>query len=162
MGLKTAGIFTLLVLSMIRVDASWAQVFDKAAFYASMQSNNLVEINAQLKNVENSSLPDKDAFTGALLMKKAGLVMGGGNKLNLFKSGRKKLESSIHKENANAEFRFLRLMIQEHAPSILHYQNELGNDALLIKKNYENLPVVVQQAISHYSKESKILKPTDF
>ncbi|MBS1667706.1 MAG: hypothetical protein JST58_10045 [Bacteroidetes bacterium] len=162
MGLKRAVIFTLLIVSMVRADASWAQAFDKATFYASMRSNDLVEINAQLKHIENSSLPDKDAFLGALLMKKAELVTGGANKLNLFKSGRKKLESSIRKENANAEFRFLRLMIQEHAPSILHYQNELENDMLLIKKNYANLPIVVQQAINHYSKESKILKPVDF
>ena len=95
-------------------------------------------------------------------MRKAGLAKGASNKLSLFKSGHKKLEESIKKNNSNAEFRFLRLIIQEHAPGILGYKNDMQQDVDYIKKSYKDLPQAVQQAISNYSKQSKILNPADF
>ena len=91
-------------------------------------------------------------------MKKAGLVTKAKEKLSLFKSGRLKLEASIKNDNKNTEFYFLRLIIQEHAPKMVNYRNELESDGLFIRTNYKMLPQVVQQAIFEYSKKSKILK----
>jgi len=142
--------------------SSAQQSFDKASFFESMQSEDINNINEQLKIVEASSMPEKNAYLGALLMKKAGLSKGASNKLNLFKSGHKKLEESIKKNSSNAELRFLRLMVQEHAPGILGYKNDMQEDSEYIKKAYKDLPQVLQQAISDYSKQSKILKPADF
>ena len=65
-------------------------------------------------------------FTGALLMKKAGFNAPPAIKLHLFKSGHKMLEAAIRNNPENAEFRFLRLIIQEHAPGILGYKNDIG------------------------------------
>ena len=87
---------------------------DRSAFYASMAADDINKINEQLKLVDASSASEKDAYSGALLMKKAAFVKGPGNKLSVFKEGHKKLEAAITKNNANTEFRiFLRLMIQE-------------------------------------------------
>jgi len=58
-------------------------------------------------------------------MKKAGLVAGVGNKLKVFKTGLQELEASIKQDNTNAEYRFMRLMIQENAPGILGYKKEI-------------------------------------
>ena len=138
------------------------QSFEKGSFYESMKSQDTSKIDMQLKIVETSSLKEKNAYSGALLMKKAGLVSGPGHKLSLFKSGHKKLEASIKKNNTNAELRFLRLMVQEHAPGILGYKNNEQQDADFIKKAYKDLPHEVQRAIIDYSKQSKILKPADF
>jgi len=138
------------------------QSFEIASFYESMQSHDTSEIDTQLKIVDASSLKEKNAYSGALLMKKAGLVSGPGHKLSLFKSGHKKLEASIKKNSTNAELRFLRLMVQEHAPGILGYKNNEQQDADFIKKAYKDLPHEVQRAIIDYSKQSKILKPADF
>jgi len=162
MRLKKGIVFILLSIFAPGFAASGQQFLDKASFFAAMQSGAIGDINAQLKLVEASSIKEKDAYYGALLMRKAGLMNGALNKLSLFKSGHKKLESSIKKNNASVVLHFLRLMIQENAPGILGYKDDEQRDADLIKKNYKDLPKVVQQAISDYSRQSKILKPADF
>jgi hypothetical protein len=132
--------------------------FDKSAFYSAMASDNLDEINTQLNTIKGVSISEKEAYEGALLMKKAGLVTKAKDKLSLFKSGRLKLEASIKRDNKNIEFYFLRLIIQEHAPKIVNYRTELEEDSLLVRTNYKTLSQVIQQAIIQYSKKSKVLK----
>lgn len=133
--------------------------FDKGAFYNAMASGDMNVINSQLTIVKASSINEKDAYEGALLMKKAGLVAKAQEKLTLFKQGRTKLEAAIKKNNDNAEFNFLRLIIQEHAPKIVDYRSNMDADVVSIRTNFKNLHPVVQQAITDYSKKSKILKP---
>lgn len=137
-------------------------VFDRSSFYAAMASASVSEIDEQLASLKTASLPEKEAYEGALLMKKSGMVAKAKDKLSLFKSGRTKLEAAIAKEPDNAEFRFLRLIIQEHAPKVVNYRSEIDKDSKLIRSNYKNLPAAVQQAISDYSKKSSVLKPSYF
>lgn len=132
--------------------------FDRSAFYNAMASDNVEAINSQLAVIKASAVNEKDAYEGALLMKKAGLVTKAKEKLSLFKAGRTKLEAAIKKDKENAEFSFLRLIIQEHAPKIVDYSNNIKTDVAAIRSNYKTLPQVVQQAISDYSKKSKFLK----
>jgi hypothetical protein len=140
------------------------QSFNRKAFYSVMASGNTQTVDEQINLLKNSaptSPKDKEAFEGALLMKKAGLVSGPGRKLNLFKDGHKKLEAAIKEDDNNAEYRFLRLMIQEHAPGILGYKDDLKKDSTYIRQSYKKLPAEVQEAIINYSKVSKILKSED-
>lgn len=132
--------------------------FDRSAFYNAMASDDIEVVNTQLTIIKASSGNDKDAFEGALLMKKAGLVAKTKDKISLFKSGRQKLEAFIKKDNDNTEYCFLRLIIQEHAPKAVDYKSNIAQDSKLIRSNYKNLPPVVQQAILDYSKKSKALK----
>ena len=92
-------------------------------------------------------------------MKKAGLITKPAEKLSLFKAGRLKLEAAIKKDKENAEFSFLRLIIQEHAPKIVEYRNNINADVSAIRSNFKTLSPVIQQAIYDYSKKSKVLKP---
>lgn len=133
--------------------------FDKTAFYGALAANDLNSINAQLNMVKTSSINEKEAYEGALLMKKAGLITKPAEKLNLFKAGRLKLEAAIKKDKENAEFSFLRLIIQEHAPKIVEYRNNIHADVSTIRSNFKTLSPVVQQAIQDYTKKSKVLKP---
>jgi hypothetical protein len=159
-----AGI-SLLLIQMISVNSLFAQGkesgFGKADFFSAMRANNEEDVNKQLILLKTADIAERGAYEGALLMKKAGIVSGPKKKLDLFKEGHKKLEAAINKDSSNAEFRFLRLMIQEHAPGIMGYKGELEKDKLYIKNNFKKLPPVVQQAIVSYSKESRILKPGD-
>jgi hypothetical protein len=136
--------------------------FKKPGFYKVMESGSEADINSQLTILKVSSIADKEAFEGALLMKKAGMAAGARKKLNLFKEGHKKLEAVLNKDSSNVEFRFLRLMIQEHAPGILGYKKELGRDSRYIQEHFKKLSPVVQQAVVDYSKQSKVLKPVHF
>jgi hypothetical protein len=136
--------------------------FNRPAFYNAMAGKSQVEIDYQLDLLKVAGIPDQQAYEGALLMKKAGLAAGAKKKLSLFKEGHKKLEPAIQKDSTKAELRFLRLMIQEHAPGILGYKNDLNRDTRYIKDNFKRLPAAVQEAVREYSKKSIFLQPSDF
>ena len=131
---------------------------DREKFYSAISSDELGKVDDQLKTLEGLTIKEKKGFTGALLMKKAGLVKNVKNKLKLFKEGHQMLEDAIEKDGSNTEYRFLRLIIQENAPDILNYNNDLKKDSAYIKESYKNLSVAVRQAIEDYSKKSKVLK----
>lgn len=139
-----------------------APKFTRKELYAAMASSDVAIVDNQLNALKNIDLKDKSAYEGALTMKKAGLVKGANKKLKFFKEGHKKLEAAILKDKDNGELRFLRLMIQEHAPGILHYKSDLDKDSTYIRQSFKKLPVDVQQAITNYSKTSKVLRPEDF
>jgi hypothetical protein len=139
-----------------------AQHFDKSLFYKAIALEDVDRVDEQLNILKSSSITGKEAFEGTLLMKKAGLVHNPKKKLSLFKSGHQDLEKAINKDRDNAEFRFLRLLIQENAPGILNYNDDLKKDSEYIRKSFKSLSPVVQDAIRDYSKKSKILNPSDF
>lgn len=138
------------------------QDFDRSGFYAVMASGNIKNVNEELILLNSASIIEKDAYEGALMMRKSGLIKIPAEKLKYFKKGRIKLETALLKDSNNGEYHFLRLTIQEHAPKIVKYRAELENDKQYILKSFKNLSPVVQQAIIDYSKNSKILKPEDF
>ncbi|MEO8762260.1 MAG: hypothetical protein ABI388_12000 [Bacteroidia bacterium] len=134
-----------------------AQKFDKASFYKAMESKDSTKINQQQLLLQNSSIKEKQAYEAVLLLKKSGIISNKRNKLASFKAGKIKLESAIEKDSTNAEYHFLRLMIQENAPKILGYHKELEKDNIYIRKNFKTLSPAVQQVVLSYSKQSKIL-----
>ncbi len=138
------------------------QAFNKSDFYNVMKSGGIEEINNQLVNLGSVSINEKDAYAGALLMKKAGLIKKPKDKLNLFKSGYKKLETELVLDSSNVEYHFLRLSIQEHAPKIVKDHDQLEHDGAYIKKYFKNLSEVVQKAVIDSSKTSNVLNLQDF
>jgi len=146
------------ILFVFAVNNHPPAALNRSAYYKAMAEDNKELVNAQLKEL-NSAPPElKDAFLGAMTMKKAGIGGSPTTKLHLFKVGHKLLEDAIVKDPKNAEFRFLRLMIQENAPGFLGYKNETEKDSEYIRKSYKLLPEEVQRAITNYNKKSKLLK----
>jgi len=151
------------IISGVRVQAkNLIQDFDRPAFYAAMASGNIESVNEELALLNSASIIEKEAYEGALLMRKSGLLKIASEKLKLFKKGRIKLETALLKDSSNGEYHFLRLTIQEHAPKIVKYRTEIENDKQFILKSFKNLLPVVQQAILDYCKNSKILNQEDF
>jgi len=132
--------------------------FDRPAFYKAMIGNDKELVNAQLKELNSAPSDIRDAFTGAMIMKKAGLGGSPVSKLHLFKEGHKMLESAIKEDPNNTEFRLLRLMIQENSPDFLGYKNDIEKDSEYIRKSYKSLPDEIQHTITEYNKKSKFLK----
>ena len=137
------------------------QDFDKPAFYSVLESGNVDKVNAELTVIGTSSIHEKEAYEGVLLMKKAGLVTKPADKLKFFKAGRIKLETSLARDSANGEYHFLRLIIQEHAPRIVKYSADQEKDRQIIHHTFKSLSPAAKQAIIDYSKKSKILRPED-
>ncbi|HZG24102.1 MAG TPA: hypothetical protein VEZ17_05950 [Chitinophagaceae bacterium] len=136
--------------------------FNSADFYSVMASKSLSRVDSQLNILKAAAPKGKEAYEGALLMKRAGLVSNPKNKLNLFKSGRRKLDDAVAQDSLNAEFRFIRLMIQENTPKILRYNKELEADSRIVGRLYKNLAPPVQKVVKEYSRTSDVLKPELF
>ena len=149
--MKRCVLFTILCVQL------GFQTFDKAGFYSAMASGQPGEINAELSAVQASSIKEKDAYEGALLMRKAGLLSRAKEKLATFKSGYIRMESSMAKDTGNIEYHFLRLMIQEHAPKVVHYDKDQQKDSQVIIRSFPSLSPVLQKAILDYCPHSKLL-----
>src|ERR1039458_2976118 len=85
------------------------QGFDKTSFYNVMASGKVADINNELAIVAAVSIPEKEAYEGTLLMRKAGLLRKAADKLKSFRSGCMKLESALMKDSTNGEYHFLTL-----------------------------------------------------
>ena len=129
-------------------------------FYKNLNHGNIEMIEMQLNSMQD--LPSKDtlAYSGALRMKLSGMLSGTSLKLSLFKDGKKRLEQAIAEDSTKAEYRFLRLIIQENAPSILRYNNKLTEDKNFILLHFSSLNPVLKSEIKKYSATSKILQDT--
>lgn len=152
----------LLFISQILPAQSNSVDFNRKAYYAAFAGEDINGIEKQLDIIGQSAHDQKDAFEGALMMKKAGLIKGASHKLKIFKAGREKLDKMIAAHAGNAEFRFLRLMIQEKAPKILSYDKQIEEDRQYLVEHFKTVPESVQKAILDYSKSSKVLSPQDF
>jgi hypothetical protein len=153
-------IFILLLFVVSKNSDAQQNEFQRV--YTALQSDDSAKINFELSSLETTSLKGKDAYTGALTMRKSGLAKSGLEKLSLFKKGRRMLEASIKLDSMNAEYRFLRLIIQEHVPDFLNYHSKKEEDAKMIRESYRKLSPELQAIIKNYSKNSHILKPEDF
>jgi hypothetical protein len=134
------------------------QSVDKAAFYSAMASASLEQIDKELTSVTATTAPEREAYKGALLMRKAGLLSRPKDKLAAFRSGATLLESCLAKDSANVEYHFLRLMIQEHAPRIVHYDTDQEKDSQIITRSFRTLSPALQKAILDYCPHSKRLQ----
>jgi hypothetical protein len=131
---------------------------DRAAYYKAMESESKTLVDAQISELNSAPADVKNAFLGAMIMRRAGIGGNPASKLKLFKRGRALLEGAIAKDPDNAEFRFLRLLIQENAPGVLGYKNDIQKDSEFIRKSYHSLPEDLQKTIADYNKKSKVLK----
>jgi hypothetical protein len=155
-------IFAILLFSASPVKAtSWFNIINTSEVYKALASGSLESINGQIEKLQSSTSDLAEAYEGALLMKKSGLMKAPAKeKIAVFKSGKQKLESVIARDPNNVEYHFLRLIIQENAPKIVKYNKDVKEDAALIKSEFKNLPANLQQVITDYSKKSKGLKLT--
>jgi hypothetical protein len=134
------------------------QNFDKAGYYTVMASGDIGAVDSMLSVLQQGAGRGKEAYEGAMLMKKAGLLRKPKEKLTVFKSGARKLETALVEDSANAEYHFLRLIIQEHAPAAVHYNKDEEKDSQVIYRSFRHLSPVVQKAIMDYSRHSKFLR----
>lgn len=150
-------------LACLLAAASASAQIDKQTYYKALSSGEEESIDKVLAKLEDQKASSKiSAYIGALTMKKAGYVKGVGGKLKTFKKGAGLLEDQIEGEPANTEYRFLRLIIQEHAPGILNYNKDIDNDKQAIVAGYHKLDAGLKGVIADYAKNSKVLRESDF
>ena len=154
--MKARVILIVLVISVSFVSAQ--KTFNEATFFAAIASEDLSLVDNQISLLKKSSIKEKDAYVGALMMKKAGLVSSLRAKLEFFKIGHAKLQTAIENDPRNGTYRFLRLIIQENAPGILNYNDDITEDSRYINQVFDTLSPVVKNAAMDYGKRSKALR----
>jgi hypothetical protein len=152
--------FGILITSYV-IAKPLQQKFEKATFYSVMKSGDAAAVDNEIAALNDAPANERDGYIGALLMKKADLQKKAKDKLKFFKEGRIKMETALLADNANIEFHFLRLAIEEHAPKIVKYHADIQKDKDLIVKNFKNQPPAVQHAILDYCSNSKVLHKED-
>jgi len=135
--------------------------FNYDAYYQAFSSEDTLLFNREIEALLPYSGIEKDAFYGAILMKKSKSLPTIKRKLDTFKEGRDLLENSIKSDPQNLEFRFLRLATQENAPGFLNYDNNKKEDASIIVTSFGNLPPISRKYIREYARFSETLKPED-
>ncbi len=127
-------------------------------FYRVFETKSIDKINEEIKALDKEAPSAlKDAFLGAMIMKKAQFLKTPKEKINIFKKGKTLLESAIKKQPNNTEFRFLRLAIQENCPKVLKYNTNISDDAQLIQTNYVAINIIAKKHIKKYALHSKAL-----
>lgn len=153
---------TLLLTICIVISLAYSWAFDKTAFYQTYTRGKAAEVSRLLDKLstENNG-GNLNAYVGALTIKKATQVKGMAQKLALFRDGYSYLETAISNEPANAEYRFLRLTIQEYAPALLKYNQNIAEDKKLILLSYRRFPPLIQQQLRQYSRFSNVLRASE-
>jgi len=135
-----------------------AQKIDKSNFYEALESNSESVISEKIAALEKlNSSKDKDAYIGALTMKRAKFMKTPKEKATIFRAGRDMLENSINKAPNNAEYRFLRLIIQENSPKILKYNHDIQKDVEIINNAFHSFDTTLKRVVKNYAAESKNL-----
>jgi len=156
-------VFSMAMLWICPISTSqlYAQNNFQSAYYKSFRSSDVKVISDELAEISKHSQKDTLAYSGALKMKLAGLLSSPAEKVKTFKEGRKQLEEAIASDPENVEYRFLRLIIQEHAPGIMKYKSKLEEDKSMIINNFRTANLVLLSEIRRYSASSSVLLSTD-
>lgn len=134
----------------------------QAAFYEALSGKSENALDKVITDLGEEGASGKvQAYKGALLMKKAEFMKGAGNKLKIFKKGASMLEDEIKQKPGNVEFRFIRLVIQEHAPKILKYNTQIKEDKRMVVDGYKSLDASLKKVINNYSNSSTVIKNED-
>ncbi|MEI7597324.1 MAG: hypothetical protein WCK02_16360 [Bacteroidota bacterium] len=158
MNIKGLILFILLLSTKPSESVIYISQINFSDFYRAFASSDLKLVDNQLNSL--SKLDNTSAYFGALLMKKSALVTPK-DKLAMFAKGKKILEESIKKSPENAEYRFLRLVVQENCPPILDYKKNIKTDAAKIRENFKQFSPELKSAVVDYSKISKALNIKD-
>lgn len=130
-------------------------------FYKALSSSNLELINKVIAETKGTNSSLNKAFEGGLMMRKADLVKVPAEKLRLFKAGARLLEAEIASHPDNTEYRFIRLIVQENAPKVVRYRENIESDKEVIIRNFGSMSAELKKHVSDYAKNSKILSSHD-
>ncbi len=94
--------------------------------------NNKQEEELYINTYKNSSV-DADAYVLALEMKKAEYTLLPWRKWNIFHTQKKRLNQLITFHPQNVHLRYIRLVLQEHSPAFLGYNEHVEEDKTFLQ-----------------------------
>jgi len=151
----------LKIIIVISVLILCQQHTDRKTYYEVLSETSPERIDQKIAEIEKATTSSiKKAYLGGLYMKKASFLKKPKDKLDMFNKGKNLLENEITRNPNNAEYRFIRLILQEHSPIMLKYNTNIEEDKQFIVKKFSSLDKELQRIIKDYSNTSTILIPT--
>lgn len=110
------------------------------------------ELNQFISLIESIDCQFKGPYEASATMQKAQYTLAPWTQYNYFRKGKKMLENYIEKYPENIEARYVRFLIQTHAPFFLGYNNEIKSDAAFIRTNIDkqDLSLTYQKRILNH------------
>ncbi|MDR0228195.1 MAG: hypothetical protein LBI72_03935 [Flavobacteriaceae bacterium] len=102
-----------------------------------------------------------NAYKGAALITKGKYEKGIKNKKTLIVKGAGLLDKAVENKPKDLEIRLVRLIVQEHLPSIVKYKSNMQEDKQVIVANYSKQTADLKKWISTYAKQSKVFTSDD-
>lgn len=148
----------LKIIIVISVFMLFQQHTDKKTYYEVLSEKSVERIDQKIAEIEKAATSSiKNAYLGGLYMKKSSFLKKPKDKLDMFNKGKNLLENEITRNPNNAEYRFIRLILQEHSPIMLKYNTNIEDDKQFIEKKFSTLDKDLQGIIKEYASTSKIL-----
>ena len=151
--------FNVVIAFLILFFEVFSGNISRKKFYLIFEGESSQNIEQLILTLEEN--PTQNAYLGALKMKLSGLIKSGPSKLKMFKEGKILLEEEINNNPNSVEWRFLRLVIQENAPKIVKYQNNLEQDSSFISTHFKSVDKELKKTIKKYATQSKTLTITN-
>ena len=131
-------------------------------YYAAIISEEMADtFFLKMKNTDESK-PLELAYKGMSFMLQAKYAWSPYTKYSSFCAGRDYLEQALSRDSTNIEIRFLRFSIQTNTPDFLDYNDQLSNDFLYIKNNWNILSDKdLKERIKDYMKKSDFVSESD-
>lgn len=97
------------------------------------------KLDAEFSSTAEPDKPVLLAYKGAVTTLVGKFAKGIGEKIRVFKQGVSLIEKAVAADPLNPEIRYIRMSVQENAPRILDYHNNIEEDKEFILKNYKNV-----------------------
>lgn len=157
MKITMSRLFVLSVL-LVSVTSLVTATLDRKSFFKSISTEDQNTLKTEREKLSKlSDSDDKRAFLATIIMKESQFMPTVKGKWDKFTLGKNALEKEIKANPNNAEYRFLRLLIQENAPKIVRYSSNVSQDAQFIAKNLSTINAVTKKTIQDYAKKSPAL-----
>lgn len=121
------------VLSMILLSFSVEQKHIRTVYHESIDDECQLQTIAVSKSYGTSDLTR--AYQGFALSTSADFAFLPTTKWTRFSRGRDMVEAAIKSSPNNPEIRYIRIMIQTHAPAIVDYRENINEDLEVFEKN---------------------------
>lgn len=108
-------------------------------YKASTDENSCEELENYLAGTPKISPHIILGYKGVSQMLKAKYAWNPVNKLSYFNAGKRYLDAAIESSKQNVELRFLRFAVQNNAPGILNYSDNINSDKKLILASFTTL-----------------------
>lgn len=128
--------FLIILSSFFMGQSNCDRMPEVRSSYGNIQSEQ--ELENFIKLMETIDCTFTRPYEASATMQKAQFALAPWTKYNYFRKGKKMLEEYIVKYPTDIEARYIRFLIQTHAPFFLGYNHEIKSDAFYIRSNIDN------------------------